>query len=416
MVLNDLFIDINNLHTLFINSNNLYILFINNNLIIYFSVFYSHMNQLFENERIARNTNNVDELQAIQFAIIESCKTNQEILQNLKLLQNKRKQNYKCFKALINYVVKKMADPELLEKLLNEVVAGKMYLETERMEISQMLKDHYKEDPEKAYKIVSNVPVETFTSVDELKKNEFLFEIFRLGFLLKKFVDCELILRKVRKIDLTKEEKIIFYNFSILLRIGRKNYLEASNFYNELIELDPSRKNVTFGAFFSILSNSILEKREISSERRKKLDFYVGHKETDQEMRDILIKFISASVIEFQIVNKITEIMQSYEEGFLVDTESLKLAILEHNFRLITKFFSKATINQISSIMQISENESIEFVSLMVNEKFYKAKINQQTGIVDFGEKKWNDKVDSVLDKIISVNHLIDMESLNMNE
>ncbi|ORD94558.1 PSD12 [Enterospora canceri] len=371
--------------------------------------------ELFEKERVARTENNVDDLQAIQFVILQTSKTEDELITNLKILQNKRKQNHVCFKKLIEYAVGTNETVGFLEKMLNEVVAGKMYLESERVAIVEKLeKLHLKQNNTVgAYEVLSSVPIETFTSVDERKKNEILFETFRLGFMLKKHVECELTLRKIRQVDLTKEEKIRFLNYKIFLLVAQGTFLGVARMYMELIAIERSQKNVVLGSYYAIIANSFYESScGIKEERNRLIKEYAEHTMNSEQMRVVLVEFWKTSILNKAILKDIKVVVQQYEAKMEFNEEALLNALHEHNFNAIQTFFTKATLKEIAFLMQINEDEAVEFISRAVNEKIVAVKIDQENGMVDLGPKRWNDKVDGVLDRIIDVNHIIEMETM----
>jgi len=152
---------------------------------------------------------------------------------------------------LLNYIIKNRANAQLLERILNEVIIGKMYLEAERVEIAEMLVKYYRKQiklcgkefegemdsqlSNKCYNIYQSIPVETFTGISEESKNDFLFETFRMGFHLKKYTEAELVLRKIRKVSLNAENKLVYLNFKVLLECQREKFIEATKIYQEIL-------------------------------------------------------------------------------------------------------------------------------------------------------------------------------------
>lgn len=368
------------------------------------------INALWENERLSRINNDLDGLIQAQLSIIQSSKNEDEIISNLKILQNKRRQNHECFKKIIEYVVDKNKNPQFLEVLLDKIISGKLYLEIERIQITEILISLCTNDTLKSYSLLSSIPVETFTTISERKKNEILFLTFQFGMTLNRYEECEFILKKVRQSDLTTEERIQFINCKILLLISNKEYIEASKFYLELIQFDAQIKNIILGSYYGLLSNSLVEKKLIVKD--DVLNQYVMHKNNNEEMRQVIQSFIGNEIIDFSLIQQIYKILEKYEPELTISEEDMKYSIAEHNFNVVRHFFSKAKLSEIAFLMQLTIDETIEFISLMVNENFANVKINQQTDVVSFGTKQWKNNVDVILDTIFDVNHLIDMENI----
>lgn len=369
------------------------------------------MNNLFEQERIARIDGDIKKLEEIQHNIIMSCTSDDEVIQTLRTLINKRKQEPDCMKKLIKTVFSMNKNVEFLKNLLNRVIEGRIFLEDERIDIAEYIKNTLGNNISESYGLIKDIPVETFTTISERKRNNFLFEQFRLSLLLKKFEDSELITRRIRKGYLSNDERKIFLNYCILLRIAQSRFIEASTLFLELNEIDESRKYIVLGSLYCIISSCLIEERNIVEEKTELLKKFRDLKDNDETMRTFLKKFTSDLVIDFNIIDHINEVVSKYEES--IDRSILIKSITEHNFFVISKFFSKIEISQMSELMNIDENELVLFISEMVNSKFISTKINQVQGLVNFENKKWNDSIDNVLDKIVLASYLIHKESIS---
>jgi hypothetical protein len=394
------------------------------------------MDNLFEQERIARMDGDLTKLEQIHIEIVQSCSNEDEVILSLRALINKRKQDQDSIKKVIKMISSNNNNVDFLKNLLIKVIEGRIYLEEERMEIAGKIKLIYGNDIKNSFEILKEVPVETFTTITETKRSHFLFEQIRLAILLKNYEEAEQFVRKVRKGYLNREDKMIFLNYSILLRIGQRQYLEVSKLFIELNEIDENKRHITLGSLYCIMStrsemkdkkkndlNSV--KKELKKEEKSNvadivdsfdakadllMKFY-EFKNNDESMRTHLKAFCSDLIIDFQVIDLIGQCVKRYEEVDF-DKELLGRSILEHNFRVISKFFAKIGIDQAVSILKISENDLIDFVSEMVNEKYSTSKINQKDKIISFENKTWNNDVSNVLDKLISASYLIHKDTL----
>ncbi|KAM0681697.1 proteasome regulatory particle subunit [Glugoides intestinalis] len=371
------------------------------------------MEKLFERERIARINGDLKELEEVHSMIISLCSNNDEIIHTLRLLVNKRKQEPECIKKLIKTVLGTHNDVPFLKNLLIKVIEGRMFLEEERLSIADQIKIALRNNIQESYDLIKEIPVETFTTVSDKKKNAFLFEQLRLALLLHCLEDAELITRKVRRSTLMKDELAIFLNYSILLRAAQNRFLDAANLFLELNEIDESKKHVALGSLYCLLSSCLKEERNIVEEKRKLLKRFSEFKNNDESMRHYLKQFNTGLIIEFDVVEQIAKTISKYDES--VDKALLHRSVMEHNFFVVSKFFSKVKISQIAQLMHVREDDLVAFASEMVNAKLSTMKIDQQLMLIFFEDKKWNDRVDSVLDKIILANHLIHKQSISDN-
>ncbi|ELA40808.1 uncharacterized protein VICG_02155 [Vittaforma corneae ATCC 50505] len=369
------------------------------------------MEELFEQERNARTSGDIKKLEEIQQAILSNCHSEEEVISTLRLLINKRKQEPECIKKLIRNVFDTHRDIGFLKNLLSKVVEGRIFLEEERVDIAEYVKNALGNNIQESYALVKDIPVETFTTISDRKRNMFLFEQFRLALLLKKLDDAELTSRKVRRSFLTNEEKIIFLNYSILLKIAQNRFLEASELFLQLNEVDESKKYVAMGSLYCLMSSCLAEDRNIIDEKKSLLKKFFEFKNNDEAMRVYLKTFSSDLIIDFGTIDEISASISKYAGD--VSQTLLETSIMEHNLFVISRFFSKIKIEQIVKVMNIEEENLIGFISEMVNEKYCNVKINQPQRLVFFGDKHWNDSVDDVLDKIVLVSHLIHKQSIS---
>lgn len=94
--------------------------------------------------------------------------------------------------------------------------------------------------------------------------------------------------------------------------------------------------------------------------------------------------------------------------------------IIQHNLRVIEKYYTRIQINRLSVLIGVSmERAETELADMVVNGRIT-AKINRISGVVNFGDKKfsndilndWNTDLGSLLDKIEQTSHLIHREKV----
>ncbi|KAI5148784.1 26S proteasome regulatory subunit N5 [Enteropsectra breve] len=367
------------------------------------------MEQLLEQERTVRLEGKTAKLEEIHKQILENCSSDEEIIRIVKQLVNKRRQDPQCIKKLIKSIFDAKKSIEFYSELLKEVIEGRIYLEAERVYICEYVKHECGNDIEAAYEAIRTVPVETFTTIKEETRNEFLFEQIRLAVLLERFEDAELTTRKIRQAGMVQDEKVIFYNYSIMLKIKMKKFLEAAALYTQLGEISPSTTNTTLGSIYAVSSSCYLEGNDVRKEKAEIFHAYSENAMNDPEMRKIVNLFNSSVIINETVIAKIKKLHAKYvDEGTEVSvTKALQLSILEHNLFAVQKYCSKIFISELCEMLAIDEESLIEFICVMVNKNLMNIKINQQEGLINFGDKDYRADAGEVFDKIMVVTSLI---------
>jgi len=137
---------------------------------------------------------------------------------------------------------------------------------------------------------------------------------------------------------------------------------------------------------------------------------------TDELMRWTKIEEIYGEALKHAYGFNNPETSQSY-------WTALHKSVTEHNIRVISKCYSKITIQRLTELLDLSQDETESTISeLVVNGTVY-AKINRPAGVVSFEKFKdansqlneWSGSVNSVLDLIAKTCHLIVKEEMVHN-
>jgi len=93
--------------------------------------------------------------------------------------------------------------------------------------------------------------------------------------------------------------------------------------------------------------------------------------------------------------------------------------VVEHNIRIISKYYKRITLSRLSQLLDLSEKETEESLCKMVVGKNVNAKIDRPSGIVDFEEKnkgtykvlnEWSRDVGKLMALVEATSHLIGKE------
>lgn len=380
------------------------------------------MEDLLERERMARIDNDYEEIVRIFQGMMDLCTSDEELLGLVRILSIKRGQNRIAIKWMIRELFDKKQDEEgfvdFFSSVLRDVIEGRIFLEEERIYITEELKGRYEScgDIESGLDVIINVPVETFTLVEEKVIIRYQLEQLRLCISNLDWIRADITLKKIRKkyfeCDGTQDVKIKFYELVVLLYLGQKKYFDAADVYHTLSGFVADKSHyVVLSSFFCILTTCEMEMMDITSKRMEMLHRLSEDKNNDEAVRSIVIRFLSRLVLDKSMINDVQNAFSSSINAslYLGDLDS---AVDEHNLNIIQEFYSSISIQDMPGIMQNSVEDIIRKISFMVNHGFVKCRINQKTGIIEFKKRKWNDDVGNVMDKLIRCNHLIHKERL----
>ena len=134
-------------------------------------------------------------------------------------------------------------DKEYLDYLdtLRTVSAGKIYLEVEAARLTMRLAKHREKEgkTEEASKILLEVAVETYGTMDKIEKAEFLLEQMRLTLLNKDFIRTSIVAKKVKRDVIRADDfqaiKLKYYDLMVQYYIHKNDALQLCDCYLEVL-------------------------------------------------------------------------------------------------------------------------------------------------------------------------------------
>ncbi|KAJ9078959.1 proteasome regulatory particle subunit, variant 2 [Entomophthora muscae] len=318
---------------------------------------------------------------------------------------------------------------------LRTVTEGKIYLEVERAHLTRRL-SKVKEDEGKiseAADILQELQVETFGSMEKREKTEFILEQMRLCLLNKDYIRTLIISRKINpsffKIPENEDLKLRFYNLMVDHALHENEYLNICKYYREIystkaVESDETdRKTVLEKILIFIilapydheqsdLLHRIMEDKHLSS---CELYHQLAKTFTQHEiMRWPMIETHYGP----QLVN--TDIFKTGTQDGLKRWEALHSRVIEHNIRVIAKYYTRITISRLTELLDLSSESTEEFLSNLVVSKTVFARIDRPSGVVSFVPPRdsptvlteWTHDVNKLLGLIEQTTHLIAKEEM----
>lgn len=344
-----------------------------------------------------------------------------------------------------------------LIKTLNNVSAGKIYVEIERARLTKKLAKIKEEQGliAEAADLMQEIAVETFGAMAKTEKIAFILEQVRLCLDRQDFVRAQILSRKISPrvfdADTSKEKKKpkegdavveeapadipsllelkrIYYEHMIRYYSHNNDYLEICRCYKAIYDIPFVKENPSdwipilrkicwylvlapHDPMQSSLLNSTLEDKNLSELPNFRL---------------LLKQLVTMEVIQW------TALWNSYNDEFeneknmlggsLGDkaAEDLKQRIIEHNILVVSKYYSRITLKRLAELLCLSIQEAEKHLSEMVVSKALFSKIDRPVGVVSFQTAKdsneilnsWSSNLEKLLDLVEKSCHQIHKETM----
>ncbi|XP_022928083.1 26S proteasome non-ATPase regulatory subunit 12 homolog A-like [Cucurbita moschata] len=379
------------------------------------------------------------------------------------LLSKRRGQLKQAVTAMVQQAMQYIDEtPDIETKIqlittLNNVSAGKIYVEIERARLIKKLAKIKEEQGliAEAADLMQEVAVETFGAMAKTEKIAFILEQVRLCLDRQDYVRAQILSRKISPrvfdADPTKEKKKpkegdniveeapadipslmelkrFYYELMIRYYSHHKDYLEICRCYKSIYDIPSVKESSAHWipvlrkiCWYLVLSphdpmqssllNSILEDKNLSE---------------IPNFRLLLKQLVTMEVIQW------TALWNDYKDEFeneknllggsLVEkaAEDLKQRIIEHNILVVSKYYSRITLKRLAELLCLNLQEAEKHLSEMVVSKALVAKIDRPMGIVSFQTSKdsneilnsWAMNLEKLLDLVEKSCHQIHKETM----
>jgi len=310
----------------------------------------------------------------------------------------------------------------------------------ERLKKSEMLLSKIREDEGKideAAKILQEVQVETFGTMKVQEKTEYILEQMRLCLKKKDFVRAQIISKKINPkvfMGVTTPEgmdtlKIRFNHQLIEYYKEQKSFIEIAKCYWEIYETvkgEDKLKCLKLLVIFLILAPHSNEQSDFIN-RVNELPLL---SEKLPEFKAIVKTILTIEVITwksfFERVEPLFIDKSAIAEVFKDKTElelfweELRLRIIEHNIRVVEKYYKRITTKRLSALLSLNDRETEQHLGRMVVSGSVYAKIDRPHGIINFRKTQtpsahlnnWTNDIDSLLKIVENSCHLTERENM----
>ncbi|KJE98064.1 proteasome 26S non-ATPase subunit 12 [Capsaspora owczarzaki ATCC 30864] len=321
-----------------------------------------------------------------------------------------------------------------LIETLRTVTAGKIYVEIERARLTRTLAQIREAEGKigEAAEVLQELQVETFGSMDRKEKVDFILEQMRLCLAKQDFIRTQIISKKISPKFFDnpdhQELRIRFNQLMIQVEQHDRDHMATSKLYRGIyatsaVQSDPAQWHAALQAavLYLILApfdneQSDLLHRTQADKRLKQLP----------QLESLLKLFTTAELINWVDLEatygaelRNGDVFAATEAG-AQRWEDLKKRVIEHNIRVISKYYTRIDAARLAELLNLSVLESEKRLSELVVAKTVWARIDRPSGIVTFKEVKdpaerlnqWSRNIDSLMHLVDKTTHLIVKEEM----
>jgi len=327
---------------------------------------------------------------------------------------------------------------ELIDTL-RTITEGKIYVENERARITSILAKIHEKDGEleKAAKILQELQVETFGSMEKAEKVEFILEQMRLCFETKDFVRTSIISKKISTKYFegkdTEALKMRYYRQMIQLNLHHDEYLAVCKNYYQIYDTDCIKdtedkwqdplKNVVVYLVLSEYNNEQVDMmaRIKDDSNLAKIPLY----------KELLTCFNTSELMKWCVVKQVYgDPLRSgtadcpptgvFPVGDNKCWEVFQRRVVEHNIRVLAKYYTRISLQRFTQLLDLDLKEAEKRLCDQVVKGTVCAKIDRLDGVVSFTKQKsteevlnsWSGNLNAVMTLIGNSNHLITKEKM----
>lgn len=324
---------------------------------------------------------------------------------------------------------------------LRTVTAGKIYVEVERARLTYRLAliKEAEGNLEDACKVMQDTQVETLGSMEKKEKTSLVLEQIRYCLAVKDYIRAQIISKKINTKYFEDEDaqqlKMKYYQLMIEINQHYSKYLDICRHYQAVFKTksiidDPIKRQQ---ALKNVVLYSVLA--QYDSEQSDLIYRIAEEKYLDEipDYKNLLKAFTTAELISWSYIESqyqsllkqgtstclATDVFQG--ESGETRWKDFKSRIVEHNIRIMAKYYSQVRLQRLSQLLNLSTDEAEEVLSYMVVNKTIWAKVDRLEGIVNFSAQKhpnetlndWSSNLNKLMTLVGKTNHLINKEEMN---
>ncbi|CAK9784808.1 26S proteasome non-ATPase regulatory subunit 12 [Cutaneotrichosporon oleaginosum] len=307
--------------------------------------------------------------------------------------------------------------------------------------------DHYNA----AADLMSDIQIETYSSMDKREKTNFILEQMRLESLRGNWNKVRVGSRKINRVYLKDKDatdlKLRYYELIVHLALQEDNYLEVCNAYQAVwdtpeVKEDEARE---LGVIENIIMYVVLA--PYSNEQSDMLHkLYADHKLEKAPLHYALLKcFVTKELMRWPGIEDLYGPELRKSPVFAPDTtlgvktgpqadeerkpdrtvspgdarwDALHSRVVEHNIRVIAAYYSRITLQRLTELLDLPALTTERTLCKLVTDKTVYARIDRPAGIVSFQRPRktnetlnaWSTDISKMLSLVEKTSHLVSKE------
>nr|SVE73510.1 EOG090X04UV [Daphnia atkinsoni] len=327
---------------------------------------------------------------------------------------------------------------------LRTVTTGKIYVEVERARLTHILAQMKENDGDvtEAADILQELQVETYGSMEKREKVELILEQMRLCLAKKDYIRTQIISKKIsvkffEEKD-THDLKLKFYKLMIDVDQHEASYLSICKHYRAMYNTTVIQENESNRRMMMQHAILYLLLSPFDNEQSDLTHRFLQEKVVDEipKYKELLQLFVAAELIHWgTLCQQYEQVLRAGDASipatdvFTIDTEegekrwkALKTRVVEYNIRIMAKYYTRVTMQRMAVLLDLSVEETEEFLSNLVSSKTVTAKVDRLDGVVHFQTPQtldvnavlnnWSSGLASLMDLVTKTNHLINREEM----
>ena len=294
-----------------------------------------------------------------------------------------------------------------------------------------------------AAKILQEVQVETYGSMDKREKLEFI--LYQMRIMIKKgdFVRLFIISKKINRKSIEEagleDLKVLFYSYLIKYYIHELKFLDTAECYKQIFETlnkseeikakIPTRLEFDFNCeYVNILHNYVMF-LIISSYSKDQVQYlhdlnsnYERIVEKHPALKNVIDSIMSTELIKTDVSFYNLQDLEMFSqkvENHEAHLSNFRKQLIQHNLRIMENYYDRVTLRRVAELLGV-DGAAVELeLCEMINNKMIVAKIDRISGVINFRHKKnenetmneWVYDVSKLLDVVDKTCNLINREN-----
>jgi len=320
-----------------------------------------------------------------------------------------------------------------LIKTLRAVTDGKIHTELERARLTRILAQIREKEGNiiEAAELMQEVQVETYGSMGKEEKVDYILEQVRLCLDKGDYVRGNIVSKKITpktfENDQLQELKVRYYKAMIRIHTEKDEYLNIANAYYSIFQTPIIQDDAS--QWMPLLQNVVLF-LILSPYDNHQSDFLVRlieekKLELMKPYKVLLTYFKTMELMRWSSLQELYKAELEKHEVFSGEKsakrwENLHDRVIQHNIRVISKYYGRIRMARLSKLLELSEDEAERHLCDMVVGGSLWARVDRLEGIASFAPRQdpndvlntWSGNISQLLGKVEKMCHLIHKENM----